>query len=269
MKIYCPKCHTCYEIEVGLIPTDGKNLRCSRCGEVWLCTHKDMQAKESPSEDNNSVPQNVIANTGDELLSTPTETPETAKEQNENNVTDDEMNIIFSRLKDESEKIDTELDNLPKTKKLFPKIKKLLGWHSRLTVTLEIFTILLIIGLYIFGNRYDLVRKFPQMEILFSQFGVPSRVIGEGLEFQNVIRSYDSEENPNLLTIKGFIYNHTNSNLPLPPVSVNILDTDGKNISQSKYTLEEKEISTQKKIPFTLQVDVPQFSKYIMLTFTD
>ena len=107
------------------------------------------------------------------------------------------------------------------------------------------------------------------MEILFSQLGVPSRVIGEGLEFQNVVRSYDSQESPHLLTIKGFIYNKTDSDLALPTVLVDILDPDAGDMSKSKHSLEEKEIKAQAKIPFTLQVKVPLLAKYIMLTFTD
>ncbi len=269
MQIYCPKCHTCYNIEVGLIPPEGKNLRCSKCGEVWLCTHKDMTAVDSPQENEDSTPQNVIANTENELIATPAENSTSNETTEEKNVTNEEMNVIFSRLKDESEKLDTEIESLPPTKKLFPKIKKLLGWHSRLTISIEILTILVIIGLSIFGNRYALVRKFPQMEPLFSQFGVPSRIIGEGLEFQNVVRSYDSKETPRLLTIKGFIHNTTDNDLPLPTVLVDILDPDAGEMLKSKHTLEEKEIKAQTKIPFTLQVKVPLLAKYILLTFTD
>ena len=273
MKIYCPKCHTCYSIEVGLIPAEGKKLKCSRCGEVWLCTHADMTAVEGTSEqENDAVPQNVIANAEDELISTPAEDSENKEETEEapeTKVSDDEMNQIFSRLKDETEKIDTELESLPPAKKLFPKIKKLLGWRSRITISLEVLTLLIIIALSIFGNRYALVRKFPQLESVFSQIGIPSRIIGEGLEFQNVVRSYDSKESPRRLTIKGFIFNTTNNDLSLPPVLVNILDTNAEEMLQSKHLIEEKTIKAQAKIPFTLAVKVPLQAKYIMLRVTE
>lgn len=269
MKIYCPKCHTCYSIEVGLIPPEGKKLRCSRCGEVWLCTHADMNITDSPLEEETAAPQNVIANSEGEIIATPADAPTKEDENSENKVSDDEMNIIFSRLKDETEKLDTEIESLPPAKKIWPKIKKLLGWHSRLTIGLEVMMILVIIGLSLFGNRYALVRKFPQLESVFNQIGVPSRVIGEGLDFQNVVRSYDSKEKPHLLTIKGFIYNSTDSDLALPTVLVKVYDAEAGNMTQSNHPLEEKEIKAKTKIPFTLKVKVPSLAKYILLTFTE
>lgn len=265
MKIYCPKCHTCYSIETGLVPPDGKKLRCSRCGEVWLCVHKDMEYQEAPEE----VPQNVIANTEDIIIATPTtETAETSIAK-EATLTEDEMNIIFSRIKEESKKIDTEKENLSILKKIFPSIKKLLGWNSYLTIALEVLTILVIFCLCLFAYRYDLVRKFPKLETLYTQAGIPSRVIGEGLEFQNVIRSYDVPEKPRLLTIKGFIYNTTSKELDLPTVLVNIMNSEAQVIVENTHKLDAKTILAQDKLAFTLQVTVPQGMKYIMLTFTE
>lgn len=266
MKIYCPKCHTCYSIETGLVPPDGKKMRCSRCGEVWLCVHRDMEHHEKSQE---GAPQNVIANTEDVLIATPA--TETAEESVAKGVSlsEDEMNVIFSRLKEESTKIDTEKEKLSALKTIFPTIKKLLGWNNYLTIALEVFVVLLILGLSLFAYRYALVRKFPQLEVVYTQLGIPSRVIGEGLEFQNVVRHYDSPEKPRLLTIKGFIYNTTSKELDLPVVLVSIMNSEAQGAVESTHHLEQKTIAAQDKIAFTLQVTVPQQMKYIMLTFTE
>ena len=272
MKIYCPKCHTCYSIETGLIPPDGKKLRCSRCGEIWLCTHKDMEDAETAEKE---TPQNVIANSEDAIIATPapetapvTETAE-APLAKEATLTEDEMNLIFSRLKEESNKLDTEKEGLSSFKKTFLSLKKILGWDSYLTISLEILTILIILCLSILGNRYALVRKFPQLEYVFSQIGMPSRVIGEGLEFQNIVRSYDNPDKPKLLTIKGFIYNTTPQELKLPLVLVKAMNNDAVLLKDSTHQLEKKSIPALDKYAFTLQVKVPKSAKYIMLTFTE
>lgn len=263
MKIYCPKCHTCYSIEIGLIPADGKKLRCAACGEVWLCTHKDMVAIKASSKD--GVPQNVIANEEGQILAAP---PLEESKENTENVSDNEMSQIFSRLKDESSTVDKELQSQPTRKKFFQKLKKLLGWNSRLTIGLEVFLLLLILGLSIFAKRYDIVRKFPQAEQFFALIGVPSRIIGEGLEFQNIVRSYDNKEKPDLLTIKGFVYNSTDSELSVPTALINLYNTDAHLLKQAKRDLEIENISSQTKAAFSLKINIPTEAKYILLTFT-
>ena len=270
MKIYCPQCHTCYSIEKGLIPPDGKGLRCSRCGKVWLCRHSDMEEEAIASEEN-EAPQNVIANEDDSLLSTPADETPSPQEENAQSLPlpEDEMNIIFSRLKDENAKLDTEIENLSPAKKIFPKIKKLLGWNSYLTIFIELFVVVLIIALSIFGNRYELVRRFPQTEVIFKQLGVPARIIGEGLEFQNIVRSFDSKEQPRLLTIKGYIYNTTNKELPIPTILINIMDKDGEMMLQDSQKIETTTAKAQSRTAFTLQTKIPLHAKYIVLTFTE
>lgn len=272
MKIYCPKCHTCYSVEIGLIPVDGKKFRCSRCGEIWTCTHKDFNVPESPAaaEENAPAPQNVMADGNDGILTTPAPQDEAEDAQSAKNVSEDEMSVIFARLKNESTKINTEIEQLPPVKKLLPKIKKCLGWDSRLAISLELLTIMIIIALSLFAGRYELVRKFPQAESLFSGIGIPAKVIGEGLQFQNITRRYSDSDNSSQLSIKGFIYNATNEQLPIPPIMVNILNENTDSLGKIKKETEVKTIDARAKIPFTLLVDIPpQEAKYILLTFEE
>lgn len=280
MKVYCPKCHTCYSVEIGLIPVDGKRFRCTRCGEIWTCTHKDFNVTDSPKlqdepsqpqnqtpSDSTSSPQNVIANEQNEILSTPAP-QENTESQAEPAVNEDEMSVIFARLKDESSRINTEFEQLSPLKKNLPKIKKLLGWDNRFTITLELLTVAIIIALSLFAGRYELVRRFPQAEQVYSGFGVPSRVIGEGLEFQNITRHYADNDNGNQLNIKGFINNTTDERMAIPTVVINILDENTNSIKQIKQEVEAQTIEAHAKIPFTLLVDIPpQQAKYILLTF--
>ena len=267
MKIYCPKCHTCYEIEVGLIPQDGKKLRCHRCGEVWLCSHKDMSVQDSPL--NEEAPQTVIANEDGSLTTTPAPEEKNTDTTAEEQTNPDEMNLIFSRLKEENDKIVTEQENLPALKKFFPKIKRLLGWDNYLTIFIEILTILLIIGLSFFGNRYQIVRHFPQIEHIFTNVGIPARIIGEGLEFQNIVRQQTNQKNKIINTIQGFVYNSTDKELEIPTILIHIMDEDGGELEQTTKKLDIHTLAAKDKIPFNLQVEVPATAKYIMLTFTE
>ena len=272
MKIHCPKCNTCYSVEIGLVPADGKKFRCSKCGEVWLCTHKDFNIQDSsqPEQSDNSsesVPQNVIANENDELLNTPN-TEEISPE--ENTETADDMNIIFARLQNETTKISEEYEKLSPLKKFFPKLKKILGWDSRFSISLEFFTVLVIIILSIFANRFELVRKFPQTEQIFKTIGIPARVIGEGLEFQNITRKYINPDNNKQLSINGFIFNTTDKTIEIPTITVSLLNENTDNIIKVKKQAEIKTIRAKEKLPFNLLIDIPpEKAKYILLTFTE
>ncbi|MBR1605625.1 MAG: zinc-ribbon domain-containing protein [Alphaproteobacteria bacterium] len=298
MKIYCPKCNTCYSIDETLIPTEGKKVRCQRCGEIWVykpqtdssmpLNAEDNATKEKISFPEDNIHEDVDDSTIAEAEIVPDEISETLPEEapqtiaatedgeatttpattEEKPVSDEEINKIFSRLKDETDKLSEEKSNLSKPKKIFQTIKKLLGWNNRLIISLEILTILLIIGLGAFAQRFEIVRKFPQMEAFFGQLGLQTKVIGEGLDFQNVTRNYIVENDEERLNIKGFIVNTKNSELELPVVVVNFLNNDAELLSQTEQKLETATIKAGEKVPFNLYTTKPtDDAKFVVLTF--
>ena len=253
MKIYCPKCQTCYSIDQKLLSKKGKKLRCKRCGEVWTYTLPDTEEE---------LPQNVVAESDGE------NTPDNETEENTEALSEKEMNIIFSRLKDETHKLDNEVNQLPAFKKNFPKIKKLLGWDKYSTIFFEVLGLVVIICLSIFAARFEIVRRIPQAELFYDSLEIPSRVIGEGLEFQNIVRAYNNPEKPQRLSVSGFVYNATEKELDIPTVLVNVFNSDAASIQQITRQLETKKIDPKAKISFSLEIDVPLEAKYILLTFT-
>ena len=124
MKVYCPKCNTCYSIEAGLLPADGRKLRCSRCQEVWICYHSSL--KEDDEEQNsNTAPQTLSANDAETIINDAEKDKnaplELSEEDAELPIPENEMNLIFSRLKNEHSKIDTEIKNFHLLNKTYLK----------------------------------------------------------------------------------------------------------------------------------------------------
>ncbi len=278
MKISCPGCHTCYDIELGLIPAEGKKLRCSKCGEVWLCTHKDIRVPELPEIPEEpepeiepiSAPQNVIANPEDKIIATQApQSDEPAKDEEMPDVTIDEMSRIFSRLKDEKEKVTEAVNKQPPLKKAFPKIKKLLGWHNRFTISIEVMTILIIFGLMLFAKRFEIVRLFPAGNSFYESIGISAQIIGKGLAFENVIRNTLDTPQKNMMNIKGFIRNTTDENINIPEILIEIMDRDTRLLTDIKKQAPAEMLEARSKIPFNFTIEVPvKNAKYIVLTFT-
>lgn len=278
MKISCPGCHTCYDIELGLIPAEGKKLRCSKCGEVWLCTHKDIRVPELPEIPEEpepeieplSAPQNVIANPEDKIIATQApQNDEPTKDEEMPDVTIDEMSRIFSRLKDEKNKVTEEVNKQPPLKKVLPKIKKLLGWHSRLTISIEVMTILIIFTLMLFAKRFEIVRIFPAGNSFYESIGISAQIIGKGLTFENVVRSTLDTSQKNMMNIKGFIRNTTDENIDIPEILIEIMDRDTQLLTDIKKQAPAEMLEARSKIPFNFTIEVPvKNAKYIVLTFT-
>ena len=51
MRLVCPNCNARYEIEASLIPSEGRDVQCSSCGETWWQPPPDAaQGEHSPTE---------------------------------------------------------------------------------------------------------------------------------------------------------------------------------------------------------------------------
>lgn len=50
MRLTCPNCGAQYEVPDDIIPTGGRDVQCSNCGNTWFQVHADMQAEEPVEE---------------------------------------------------------------------------------------------------------------------------------------------------------------------------------------------------------------------------
>lgn len=81
MRLTCPNCGAQYEVPDDIIPTGGRDVQCSNCGNTWFQVHADMQADiddelpeaESAEED---APQEASAEPAEEETFEEVEPPE-------------------------------------------------------------------------------------------------------------------------------------------------------------------------------------------------
>lgn len=274
MLVSCPKCKVSYAIEPELIPEDGKKLRCAKCGEVWSCKPEDLF--ELPPKEEKLPDSKGFEEDSSPDLQTPIENAQEAPEDSmpEPKVDVEEekgdMKEIFARLSQQTEDIFAKEQIRPKHKKFWVKVKFALGLQHksrRLYLAGTLFMLFLLLMFYV---RFDLVRYFPAMEKIYSAAGIVSRITGEGLEFQNVVRNEYEEDYVRKLEIKGFLANTMSNSLNIPLIHVELMDKDTNAIYVSDEVAPLKRLGSGGRMAFRIVITKPALNtKYIYLTLVD
>lgn len=269
MIIYCPKCNAGYEINQCLIPQEGRKLRCSSCGDTFVCNPDDLRAeiiRDCPvhkdafdsfqDETLDQMPEITI----EEAIQTPP-APE---------LVISDMQDIFKRLSKQSDSIFKAEQTLPPHKKIWLLLKRGLGLQNKSIRRYFLGMILLILSLLLYHFRFEIVRKMPVMNTLYQAVNIKAHVTGEGLEFQNVTRQDFEDDFVRKMEIKGFIANLTAHEISVPTIHVELLDQN-TNLMQ---TVDEKapveKIRVGGRAAFSIVINTPSpLTKYIFLTFVD
>lgn len=284
MKIYCPKCKTAYEISAGVVPEQGRRLRCAVCHKVFKCLPEDLidgshlRAAEFDEEEKARLDEkgmliesaeevnpniDIKAEIEEEVESTPSLEELDAQNLEANGVTD-----IFARLSQETEAL-FKVESEEKThRKMFGRFKKTLGLQNPRNYKYYILFFLALIGLGLYYARYDVARSVPVMRNVYTALGIQSAVVGEGLEFQNVSRRDFEEDSVRKFEIKGFIANNANHNINIPQIHAILLDKDARQLQVENADSAIPLVVPGGKVAFSFVVSKPALmTKYIYLTF--
>ena len=305
MQIYCPKCKTGYEIEAELIPEQGRRLRCAQCKEVFVCRPEDLKedsvlrqpehsaevsvTEEKSAEQAGALPEENQPETNssqDEKAPVPEEdkipeenTAEEKAEEETNEDAQDEEDIeeaekgikdIFQRLSVETEALFKEEAAEKPSRKFWGKAKKALGLNRPQNRKYYWMVLLLFGILFLYYARYGIVRNLPFVLPVYEKLGINARILGEGLEFQNVNRREFEEDFINKMEIKGFIANNSEETIHIPQIRVELLDKNAQSLEVHVHLPNIDVISGGGKVPFSFILTKPSlFTKYIYLTFTE
>ena len=152
---------------------------------------------------------------------------------------------------------------------MWSKTRHQLGLDCPGTLKYYLFLILLAIVLLLFAVRFELVRAFPVAGKIYDALGIEARVVGEGLEFQNVIRDEYTEDYVRILEIRGYIANTTPQAMDIPLIHVEILDKDTNLLQALNDKAPITRIEADGRIAFRIAIKQPStLTKYILLTFT-
>lgn len=278
MLVSCPKCKVSYAIEVDKIPENGRKLRCAKCGEIWVCHKEDLfdveKEQKFPIEENaekTTVSEDTSSLTAETEVSN--ETAETSAEVDTGEPekqAPNEMKEIFARLSQQTESIFAEEKALPIHERFWTRVKFALGLHKTANKVYFAGTFLLLFLLLMFYVRFDVVRLVPGMEKVYSAVGIVSRIPGEGLEFQNVIRNEYEEDYVRKLEIKGFLANTKSQTINIPAIRVELLDKETDMLYEQEQDAPLKRLGAGSRMAFHIVITKPHLmTKYIYLTLVD
>ena len=300
MKVYCPKCNACYELDDSIVNNKQRKLRCSKCKEVFVAD--DLRVKEAEILDETvKIPdnedENIQAHSEDKVeqkleerlepkfdngfdevshedVSEGNDDTISEADQNEENKEDSEEGVnleaIFARLSEHTESLFVREKKLPIHEKIWFQIKNVLGFHFKIkwSYVLMAFAVFVVISSY--NNRYQIVRKAPFLNSVYKAFGIKAKIPGEGLEFGNISWDFISEDEGTKLEIKGFINNATQKAIVIPRVHIEILDKNTVLLQSQNRKMQDEPIAANSKIPLKLTIKNPApTAKYVYLTFID
>lgn len=58
MRLICPNCDAQYEVQTEVVPTGGRDVQCSNCGQTWFQHHPDHMPPSEAEVEATSVPEN-------------------------------------------------------------------------------------------------------------------------------------------------------------------------------------------------------------------
>ena len=104
MIITCPSCKKKFNIDINLIPAEGRNLQCGSCNHVWFYKKKDPIPDPPQINENITIKENEKSDNSDDEKSNDQEIKQTV---NENKKSKSELSAI-KETKGESELVKTQ-----------------------------------------------------------------------------------------------------------------------------------------------------------------
>ena len=276
MLIYCPKCNSCYDVNEDLIPENGRKLRCSNCKEIF---HFDKtgasesvvseveRTREAFNESDNVEKQHT-----EEKQYTDENLQVAIKENSDKEEPETEINMqdIFERLNEQSEKLFQDEQNMSKKQRLLLQIKTMLGLNRKFNFKIIGAVSAFILLLFAYNYRYEVVRAVPFTNVIYKMFGIRAKIPGEGLEFQNVNWNYVDNDGRKILEVKGFINNPTKKEIEIPVVHVELLDKDSQLLQSINQKPTIKILKPETRVAIGIVVKTPSpTAKYVYMTFIE
>ena len=178
------------------------------------------------------------------------------------------MNDIFARLSTQTQNLFRQEQTRPAASRLFSRLKHMLGLDHPGTLKYYLLLLLFLAALGLFAARFEIVRAFPRAEAFYAALGIEAKIVGEGLEFQNVVRREYEEDYVRKLEIKGYIANTNPFEVEMPLIRVEVLDKNTNLLQALNDKTPLAVLEAEGRMAFRIVLNRPSpLAKYVVLTF--
>ena len=230
MILTCPSCGTRYSVDGAKFPSQGRTVRCARCGHSW------HQAAEAEPEPEAVVRETPPAAPPLEAAPIPASgpAPDPVPEP-----------VAASPTRAYAPAASAEQPRAP----LGPKLAVVAGWIGLIVVVL-------LIGASAVRYRQDIAVIWPQSAGVYSSLGL--KVNASGIDFQSVTYKRDTEDNQTVLSVSGTIVNTGSRELPVPQtVRVTLSDAGNRELYNWTFKPNATVLKAGQSVPFTTRLSSP------------
>jgi len=199
MILTCPSCGTRYSVDGSKFPSQGRTVRCAKCGHSW---HQAPEAESEPE---------AVRNTA--TAAPPPEAASGAVPGSAPDPVPDPVAASATRAY-----APAAVAEQPRVA-LGPKLAVVAGWIGLIVVVL-------LIGASAVRYRQDIAVIWPQSAGVYSTLGL--HVNSSGIDFRQVEYRRENEDGQVVLAVSGQIVNAAQRELPVPQ-SVRVTLSDASN----------------------------------------
>ena len=247
MIITCPQCATRYETADDAFTGEGRKVKCTGCGNIWLQRPQGEPAAEPAVPEETEITEETeeaFEDTPSGVLEGYLANWEEAAEIPES--TDEDIVDIESeaqRLASASRRASAEY-----AERRAVRTRTTRGW-GKLAACLAVF----VAGGYFL--QVPIVKQFPAAAALYAQLGMDVNI--RGLEFRNLTYKREFENGIPVLAIKGEVVNITGDVLNIPRIRFGLLDQVDQEIYHWSMQVKRKPLEPNQGIPFATRLAAP------------
>jgi predicted Zn finger-like uncharacterized protein len=263
MHIICPHCTTPYAIDLAILGSNGRSVRCSRCREVWLARREDgvtapaMAGGPEAGTSDAASEWEALAREDDGMG---TETPEVDSPSIAGDWVDGEDHSHEAGtdwLAAARHEADDPEPGPPRTwLGKFSERAAALGAPGRLPLNLPTACAAmgaLVLALVIW--RVDVVRLLPQTAAFYKMAGLEVNL--RGLQFKDVKISSETVDGRPVLVIEGAIVGEARKAVELPRLRFSVRDAQGAEIYAWNAVLQQPMLKPGERALFKSRLASP------------
>jgi predicted Zn finger-like uncharacterized protein len=225
MILTCPSCDTRYSVDGTKFPSQGRSVRCAKCGHSW---HQAAEAPEQPEIVAEAAP--VVA---------PPEAPVL-----EPNASAPPEDFTPTRAYAPAP-APPPAPRVP----LASRLAVVAGWAGLIAVVL-------LIGVSAVRYRQDIAVIWPQSAGVYSSLGL--KVSASGIDFREVSYKRQSEDGQTVLAVSGKIVNGGPRQLPVPQtVRVTLSDASNHELYHWTFKPTATVLAPGQTLPFSTRLSSP------------